>query len=323
VTQGDPFVQNPEFTILASRGCPYWTCTFCSNTLTKPLYQGLGTNFRIRPVEDLIQETEYVMQHTQKIRVVRFDDEVFPMKREWVEELCEKWPARIGLPFEVLVDPRGVKEDLLAKLKNAGLRAICMGIQANDRVNQELYHRNTTNAMILRAQEIFARLDIHSSLQIIWDDPMSTEDDKDELFQMMMKLKRPFDLFLFGLTIYPNTHLARRLHREGRITEEHIEGQGSHAFEQFRVDLNYPRPAADKRWLALLVLMNKAFLPRSFIWKLYETDRFKTEPQPLIALASAANLANMGSVFVDMTMRGEMTLLLLKRWVNPSSMITM
>ena len=32
VIQGDPFITNPEYTILASRGCPYWTCTFCSNT---------------------------------------------------------------------------------------------------------------------------------------------------------------------------------------------------------------------------------------------------------------------------------------------------
>jgi len=323
IKQGDPFVDNPEFTLLASRGCPYWTCTFCSNTLTKPLYDGLGTNFRIRPVEDLIGETEYVMQHTKKLRVVRFDDEVFPMKRDWVEEFCEKWPKRVGIPFEVLVDPRGVKEDLLMKLNNAGMRAICMGIQANDRVNQELYHRNTTNEQIVRAQEIFARLGIQSSLQIIWDDPMSTEEDHDTLFRMLMELDRPFDLYLFGLTIYPHTHLARRLHREGRITEQHIEGEGSHAFEQFRVDLNYPRPASDKRWLALLVLLNKPFLPKSLIWKLYSIDRFKTDPAPLIQLASAMNLINMASVFVDLTRKGEMTPLLMKRWINPSSMITM
>ena len=40
VKQGDPFITNPEYTLLASRGCPYWTCTFCSNTVTKPLYEG-------------------------------------------------------------------------------------------------------------------------------------------------------------------------------------------------------------------------------------------------------------------------------------------
>ena len=48
----------------------------------------------------------------------------------------------------------------------------------------------------------------------------------------------------------------------GMITEADIEGINTHAFEQFRVDLNYPRPKADQRWLALIVLMNKGFLSK-------------------------------------------------------------
>ena len=113
VTSGDPFITNPEYTLLASRGCPYWTCTFCSNTLTKPLYQGLGKNFRIRSVENLIQEMEYAKELCKDIKVVRFDDEVFPIRKAWIEELAEKWPARVGLPFEVLLDPRMVALDSL------------------------------------------------------------------------------------------------------------------------------------------------------------------------------------------------------------------
>ena len=323
VEQGDPFITNPEYTLLASRGCPYWTCTFCSNTLTKPLYQGLGKNFRMRSVENLIQEMEYAMTLCKGIKVVRFDDEVFPIRKAWIDEFAEKWPARVGLPFEVLVDPRMVAYEPLEKLKRAGLRAICMGIQANDRVNQEFYNRNTTNQQILDSQEVFRRVGIVSNLQIIWDDPYSTEEDKDELFRMVMELERPFELYLFGLTIYPNTHLARRLLREGLIQESDIEGVNTHAFEQFRVDLSYPRPKADKRWLALLVLANKSFLPKSFIWKLYHSERFKNDPTKLVQFAQAVNLVKMAGVAGQMTMRGEMTPLLLKRWVNPQSLVTM
>jgi len=323
VTAGDPFITNPEYTLLASRGCPYWTCTFCSNTLTKPLYQGLGKSFRMRSVEDIIQEMEYAMSICKDIKVVRFDDEVFPIRSEWVAELEEKWPKRVGLPFEVLVDPRMVAEEPLRKLRSAGLRAICMGIQADERVNQEFYNRNTTNDQIREAQRIFRLLDIKASLQIIWDDPFSTEEDKDNLFRLLMDLERPFELFLFGLTIYPNTHLARTLLREGKITESDIEGINTHAFEQFRVGLNYPRPIADKRWLALIVLLNKGFLSKEFIWKLYESERFKKNPSPLTAMAQAANVVNMARVAGEMTMRGEMSFLLIKRWLNPRSMVTM
>lgn len=323
VTQGDPFITNPEYTILASRGCPYWTCTFCSNTLTKPLYEGKGKSFRVRSVESLIQEMEYAMKLCPDIKVVRFDDEVFPIRKDWIKELSEKWPARVGIPFEVLVDPRMVRLEPLQQLKAAGLRAICMGIQANERVNQEFYNRQTTNQQIVDAQAIFRKVGITANLQIIWDDPVSTEEDKDQLFHMLMELERPFELYLFGLTIYPNTHLARRLLREGRIQEEHIEGINTHAFEQFRVDLNYPRPKADKRWLALIVLCNKPFLPKSVVWKLYHSERFKQDPEPLVQLAQAASLARLSTVAAGMALDGELTWLLLKRWVNPASMVTM
>ncbi|MCB9778517.1 MAG: cobalamin B12-binding domain-containing protein [Alphaproteobacteria bacterium] len=323
VRQGDPFITNPEYTLLASRGCPYWTCTFCSNTLTKPLYEGKGKSFRLRSVESIVQEMEYARELCRDIKVVRFDDEVFPIRRRWIEELAEKWPARVGLPFEVLVDPRMVAYEPLKLLHDAGLRAVAMGIQANDRVNREFYNRQTTNQQIIDAQTVFRKVGLVANLQLIWDDPYSTEADKDELFRMLMDLPRPFELFLFGLTIYPNTHLARRLLREGRITEADIEGENTHAFEQFRVDLAYPRPKEDQRWLALIVLLNKNFLPKSVIWKLYASEHFKQDPRPLTALAQAANLGKMAGVVAEMTARGEMSPLLIKRWANPHSLVTM
>ena len=323
VRQGDPFITNPEYTLLASRGCPYWTCTFCSNTLTKPLYEGKGKGFRIRSVESIVQELEYARTLCKDIRVVRFDDEVFPIRRSWIEEFAEKWPARVGLPFEVLLDPRMVSEEPLRRLKDAGLRAICMGIQANERVNQTFYNRQTTNQMIVDAQTIFRKVGVQANLQLIWDDPVSTEEDKDQLFHMLMELPRPFELFLFGLTIYPNTHLARKLLREGRISESDVEGINTHAFEQFRVDLSYPRSPQDQRWLALIVLLNKGFLPKSFIWRLYADERFKQDPRSLVAFAQAANLVKMAGVAAELTLRGEMSRLLITRWVNPRSLVTM
>ena len=323
VQQGDPFISNPEFTVLASRGCPYWTCTFCSNTVTKPLTEGLGPTFRIRPVEDLIRELESVRALCPDIKVVRFDDEVFPLHPAWIAELAEKWPQRVGLPFEVLVDPRMVREAPLRQLKAAGLRALCMGIQASERVNRELYHRPVSDAQIIEAQRIFRAVGVRSNLQLIWDDPMSTEADKDSLFRLLMALEQPFELYLFGLTLYPETHLARRLLREGWVTEADIEGLHTRAFEQFRVDLSYPRPAADQRWLALIVLLNKRLLPKSLIWKLYASEALRSDPRPLVAFAQAANLVKMSAVVAELLRDGELSPLLLRRWLNPRSLVTM
>lgn len=323
VRTGDPYIHNPEYTLLASRGCPYWTCTYCSNTVTKPLYHGLAKDWRIRPVQDVIGELEYAKGLNPHIKVVRFDDEVFPMRKSWLEELAREWPRRVGIPFEVLVDPRLVREDRLRLMQAAGLRALCMGIQAAERVNHELYHRYTSDDQIRHAQHLFAKLGIRSSLQVIWDDPASTQQDKDDLFRLLMDLDRPFELYLFGLTIYPRTHLARRLLREGRIGPQHVEGEDTHAFEQFRVDLDYPRPPEEKRWLALIVLLNKPFVPRELLWRLYREERFLRDPRPLVLLAKAANLANFARIATGLVLEGELSALTIRRWLNLDSMVTM
>lgn len=322
VTRGDPFIGNPEFTVLASRGCPYWTCTYCSNSVTRPLYHGLAPDWRVRSVEDVVAEVEAARRLNPRMRVVRFDDEVFPLGPERARAFRDLWPQRVGVPFEILVDPRMVREDELALLKAAGLRGLCMGVQATERVNRTFYGRNTTDQQIRDAQGTFARLGLKASLQVIWDDPESTEEDKDALFRLLLDLDRPFDLYLFGLTLYPGTHLARRLLREGRLHPHHVEGEGTHAFEQFRVDLDYPRPAADRRWLALLVLLNKPFVPKELVWRLYRVASFREDPAPLVRLAKATNLVQMATTVAGMAKRGEVSALLVRRWLNLDSVVT-
>ena len=53
----------------------------------------------------------------------------------------------------------------LHQLKQAGMRAICMGIQANDRINDKYYHRPVKNAQILEAQRVFRQVGIQANLQ--------------------------------------------------------------------------------------------------------------------------------------------------------------
>lgn len=322
IENGDPFISNPEYTILASRGCIYWTCSFCSNAYTKPLYEGKGRYVRIRSPRSLIDEVIYAREMNQDMKVIRFDDEVFPMMREWIDEFCEIYPKEVGLPFEVLLDPRCIDDRTISKLKKAGLRAACMGVQHTERVNNTLYDRPTTNAQVVHAGQVFKRQGLRIAYQVIFDDPVSTEADKRALFEMFMEVPRPFDIYLFGLTLYPNTPLVKRLLSEGLITEDDVEGKATHAFSQFRVDLGYPRPPEDDFWLSLLVLVSKDFIPRAMLRQIMDNEALRRDPSPLVALAQAANIVKMGGVVLKLIQRREMTWTLIKRWANPNSLIT-
>lgn len=322
VERGDPFITNPEFTILASRGCVYWTCSFCSNAYTKPLYEGLGQYVRTRSPANLIEEVNYARGICQDIKIVRFDDEVFPMRRDWLDSFCELWPKQVGLPFEVLLDPRCVEEPLLRKLKAAGLRAACMGVQNTERINNLLYERPTTNDQVRSAGDAFHKAGVKVAYQVIVDDPISTNEDKRHLLELFLSLPRPYDIYLFGLTLYPNTPLVKRLLADGVIGEDDIEGKATHAFAQFRVDLAYPRPPEDNFWLALMVLVSKDFVPRSLIRQWMKDEDLRRDPTPLVALAQLANLAKMSGVVAGLIVRREMTWTLIRRWANPQSLIT-
>jgi len=70
------------------------TCTFCSNTLTKPLYEGKGKSFRIRSVENIVQEIAqeigvdnyrylYSTREFKKVRIQYFS----PAFEAWEKEV--------------------------------------------------------------------------------------------------------------------------------------------------------------------------------------------------------------------------------------------
>ena len=52
----------------------------------------------------------YLADMAQKIGLwgfkrIRFDDEVFNFQSDWVTEFAEKYPKRVGLPFEIFIEP--------------------------------------------------------------------------------------------------------------------------------------------------------------------------------------------------------------------------
>ncbi len=318
---GDPVIKRPLFRIMASRGCLF-NCSYCYNSILKKIYQGKGKYFRYRSVKNVIEELCRIKQIFKNLKYIRFDDEMFIFNKEWIKEFCQEYRKRVNLPFECFLCPENYEEELLPRLKQAGLKVVYMGIEGSDRINKVLYNRKFSVKDILGNVRTFHKLSLDARYQIILDDPLSTEEDKRTFFEFLMDLPRPFELYLFSLTIFPKTKLAEALLAQGLINESDIEGKAMKTFSQLRVDLSFPRAKSDQFWISLIVLISKSFVPKSLIHKLSRSKFLYKHPRPLVIFSQISNLLKMVWVVFKMFLRGEMTWVQFRQWANPRSLIT-
>jgi radical SAM superfamily enzyme YgiQ (UPF0313 family) len=315
----DPMVDDPMFQMMCSRGCVF-VCAYCYNSQLSDIYKGKGRYFRTRSVASVLQEIHEARKVFRRMKRIRFDDEVFPSA--WYDEFCERYPKEVGLPFEVFIEPKLVKEDLFRRLKAAGQDVVYMGVQNTYRITHDLYDRYVSNEQIQYCARLFHELGISARYQVILDDPESDEEDRRGLFNLLMSFPRPYELYLFSIVIFPNTKLAHRLLAAGKITEADLEDERMKTFQQIRVSLNYPRPPMHKFWAAMLVLITKNFLPKKFLYWLADNKFLRQHPDILVWFAQFCNLIKMGYIFFKMLFKGEMSWTLIRHWSNPNSLIT-
>ena len=320
VERGDPMHGDPVFQMMGSRGCIY-KCSYCYNsTYKKDIYPGQKW-FRVRSPASMVEEIKEARKHWDFKRI-RFDDEVFNFQRDWLEEFCEIFPREVGMPFEIFIEPKLVNEERMTRLRDAGLVSVYMGIQASERVTGNLYDRRVKNSSLGDIAELYNRLGIKPHFQLIFDDPVSTEGDKKALFELIDTFPRPFDLYLFSMTVFPGSELNNKLIQNGVISEYDVEGKNTRVFYQHRVNLEYPRPVEDTFWITLIQMQSKGFIPRPLLQQISKSSFLKKHPWPLIKLAHATNYIKMGTTAGRMVMEGEMTKTLWRRWASADRVIT-
>jgi radical SAM superfamily enzyme YgiQ (UPF0313 family) len=318
--QGDPIHGEPVFTMMGSRGCIY-KCSYCYNSTYKKDVYPSQKWFRVRSPESIVAEITAAQSHW-KMKRIRFDDEVFNFQLEWLEDFCERYPREVGLPFEIFIEPKLVNEQRMTMLRDAGLVGVYMGIQSSERVTGHLYDRRVKNQSISDIAQLYHRLGIKPHFQLIYDDPVSTEEDKAALFEMIASFPHPYDLYLFSMTVFPGSELNNKLIANGLISEYDIEGVNTRIFYQHRVNLQYPRPVEDTFWIALTQMLSKSFVPQGMLRALSKSEFLKQHPWPVIQLAHASNYMKMGSTCVKMVKNREMTPTLLRRWLSFDRVIT-
>ena len=143
--------QAERISIMASRGCPY-RCRYCSNHAQRSTYPNAARYVRFRSVDNVLTEVEGLAEHAEGVDHVRFDDDILTLHPRWFEEFARQYRRRVDLPFICNSRVDLLDEEKIAKLKEAGGKTICMGIESgNPWLRRNVLGRRMSDKKILDA----------------------------------------------------------------------------------------------------------------------------------------------------------------------------
>jgi radical SAM superfamily enzyme YgiQ (UPF0313 family) len=193
---------------LSSRGCPY-NCTYCFNHAYYEIYRGERRGQQ-RTVDDVIAEVNAVRGRWPLEQAVFLDD-LFIVHDDWLEELAEKWPGQVGLPFFC-----NVRANMLVKaprkvdlLRRAGCATVSMGIEAaNDQIRVGLLKRRMSREDIVEAGRMVRAAGMNITATNILGLPTSTLEDDLDTMRLNAQARISY-AYAFLFQPYPGTELGQ------------------------------------------------------------------------------------------------------------------
>ncbi|MBU0715136.1 MAG: B12-binding domain-containing radical SAM protein [Verrucomicrobia bacterium] len=186
-------------TFYATRGCPY-RCNYCCNNLLHELYKGKGPLVRRFSVERVIQEMEYVKARYKMVFVKMGDDLFAPRADAWLEEFTDKYPRRIGLPFNCFLRFDIVDDALLVLLKKAGCYSVHLSVDsASDDIRERILGRQMKKVAVVEKLKLIRSYGINTWVNYMLAAPESTL--KDDLNTISMSRKGQVTYPAFSTTV--------------------------------------------------------------------------------------------------------------------------
>lgn len=208
--------EGPIKHFIASRGCPY-NCSYCFNEAYSELYGEKGKRVRFRSVDALIREIEDVIS-ISPTKFIYFQDDIFILKRNWIEEFAEKYKQRISLPFHCHTRANLVTEEIAKTLEYAGCYSAHIAAESgNEKIRREILNRNMSNEQIYNAVSLLKKYNIKIMLQNILGLPFTSLKNDFETLELNIKCQ-PDYAWASIFQPYPRTELGDRCVREGVYT---------------------------------------------------------------------------------------------------------
>lgn len=134
------------------RGCVH-SCGFCYLPPLREGYGGERATVRRKSVDRVIAEI-LAVRARWPLSHIHFADDLFAPSRSWLEELAERYPREVGIPFSANTSPETVTEINAELLARAGARVVGIGLETGIEANRvDLLGRPTRDKAIRAAAE--------------------------------------------------------------------------------------------------------------------------------------------------------------------------
>ncbi|NQU43901.1 radical SAM protein, partial [bacterium] len=203
-----PAEKASQLVISSQRGCPFH-CTYCLHGVIREMYKG-QKYLRRKSVDKFLDEIEYRLKDHRLDELVFWDD-VFFMHPSWIEEFCEKYPKRIGLPWGGNCHPLLTSRDILERVKGAGCTFMTIGIQSgSEYIARDIYQRNVTNEQHLAFGRDLRETG-HDRLvyDLLSHCPFEREEDLRATVNLLAQLPKALKVTVKHLVLFPFTTITK------------------------------------------------------------------------------------------------------------------
>lgn len=193
--------------VQSSRGCPH-SCEFCAERYY------LGERYRMRPVEDVIEEIRFT-----RSKQIFFADSTFAGKRSRTMELMEKLiPLKIRWS-SLWNTHRVLDREFMLLAKHSGLLHVNMGVESIKQETLDGMNKRTTKARELaQVVKTLRDMDISFSFNLIFGWDTDQKEDFDATIEFLNKHKVHVAFFNV-FSPHKGTRIYERFLAEGRLRD--------------------------------------------------------------------------------------------------------
>ena len=201
------------------RGCPF-SCTYCHNSNQKKIYKGKGTYVRMFSIERILDEVQSAIIHYPKTRAVLLGADTLGTNIKWLEELLTKYSKRFGIPYNCIIRPEFITEELARLLRDTNCNMIAFGVESgSERVRKELLNRKYSNEQIVRAAGLLKKYGVKFRTYNIIGFPSESQDEMLSTLEMNIQIGADYP-WCSIYTPYPETRLSEYSISQGYLDKD-------------------------------------------------------------------------------------------------------